>query len=67
MKKGAATGWLVAAALAGVLAWGGAQYARLEDKTGRYATVIAACANGGSFAVGENLRVDCKAKRIVVY
>lgn len=65
--KGAVTGWLVAVALAGVLVWGGTQYARLEMQAARYAGVIAACANSGSFAVGESLRVDCKAKRIVVY
>lgn len=65
--KGAATGWLVAALLAGVLVWGGIQHARLQEQAGKYAAVITACANSGSFAVGENLRVDCRAKRIVVY
>lgn len=52
--------------VAGLLAWGSIEYARTVELTARYAAVIAACANGGAFAVGETL-VLCHAERVVTF
>lgn len=50
----------------GLLAWGSIEYARIAELAARYAAVIAHCANGGNFAVGETL-VLCHAERVVTF